>query len=103
MTVNGREKNVLDKVLACAEDTLGQHLWGGYKEGVGFSIHKCRTCYCLFLQMQQEFLETSFVMGTQVRYDEECDDIENAQTASARSDLSTTYGINKRTVRSSQF
>lgn len=98
MTVNGIERIVFGKVLACAGDTLGQHLWGGYKEGVGFSINKCRTCYCLFLKMQQEFFEEAFVMRTQARYNEECEDIENAPTDTVRCDLCTTYGINKRSA-----
>ena len=98
MTVNGIEKIVFGKVLVCAGDTLGQHLWDGYKEGVGFSIHKCRNCYCLFLKMQQEFLEEAFVLRTQARYNKECEEIENAPTDAVRSDLCTTYDINKRSA-----
>jgi hypothetical protein len=98
MTVDGIEKIVFGKVLVCAGDTLGQHLWGWYKEGVGFSIHKCRTCFCLFLKIQQEFLEEAFVLRTQARYNKECEEIENAPTDAVRSDLCTTYGINKRSA-----
>ena len=32
----------------CLEDTLGQHLWGGFKEGVGAAYQKCRHCFCDF-------------------------------------------------------
>lgn len=35
MNVNGSEKVVRGKVVICARDTLGQHYWGGFKEGVG--------------------------------------------------------------------
>ena len=37
MNVNGVVKPVFGKVLTCTGDTLGQHFWGGYKEGVGVS------------------------------------------------------------------
>ena len=37
MVINGVERQVFGKALACTGDTLGQHLWGGYKEGVGVS------------------------------------------------------------------
>ena len=32
-----REINVFGKVVMCLEDTFGQHLWEGFKEGVGKS------------------------------------------------------------------
>lgn len=46
--------------------------------------------------MQQEFLEQAFTLRTQANYDRDCTDIEEAPTDAVRSDLCTTYGINKR-------
>jgi hypothetical protein len=34
MEINGVERQVFGKVLSCTGDTLGLHLWAGYKEGV---------------------------------------------------------------------
>ena len=49
-------------------DTLGQHLWGGYKEGVGVSFQKCRSCYCNFDDMQEKFSEDDFELRTKEQY-----------------------------------
>ena len=51
MEINGVEKVTHGKVLICAGDTLGQHYWGGYKEGVGVAFQKCRHCQCAFEQI----------------------------------------------------
>ena len=39
--VNGARETLFGKVIMCTGDTLGQHLWGGFKEGVGFAFQKC--------------------------------------------------------------
>ena len=59
--VGGIEKVIHGKVLMCNGDTLGQHYWGGYKEGVGAAFSKCRHCQCAFEQMQQEFRYVVYV------------------------------------------
>ena len=51
--VGGLKKVIHGKVCMCTGDTLGQHYWGGYKEGVGAAFSKCRHCQCVFEQMQQ--------------------------------------------------
>ena len=77
-------------------DTLGQHLWGGYKEGVGVSFQKCRSCYCNFDDMQEKFSEDDFELRTKEQYIEQCTEIEEAPSPMIKSDLQTTYGINNR-------
>ena len=85
---------VFGKVILCIGHT--QHLWGGFKEGVGGSFQKCRTCYCLFDPMQAHFCESLFVLRTKEKYDKECTQIENVSSASAKKDLKKIYGINLR-------
>ena len=35
---NGNRFENFGKVLLCTGDTFGQHLWGSFKEGVGFAF-----------------------------------------------------------------
>lgn len=51
MELNGVEKIIYGKVMMCSGDTLGQHYWGGFKEGVGAAFKKCRHCQCAFNQI----------------------------------------------------
>ena len=67
--INGKIVEIFGKVLLCTGDTLGQHLWGGFKEGVGFAFQKCRSCLCNFNEMQQSFDENDFVMRTKHSYE----------------------------------
>ena len=55
---------VYGKVLVCTGDTLGQHLWAGFKEGVGVSFQKCRHCYIDFDTMQTMFEEDERTLRT---------------------------------------
>ena len=41
MKILQNEILIFGKVSMCSGDTLGQHLWGGFKEGVGVSKQKC--------------------------------------------------------------
>ena len=89
---------IFGKVLICTGDTLGQHLWGGFKEGVGVAFQKCRTCYCNFEHMQTAHNEDLFNLRTKSSYDAECDEIEQALNDNVKNNLSTTYGINTRSI-----
>lgn len=55
--INGNQTTIFGKLLMCTGDTLGQHLWGGFKEGVGAAFQKCRSCLCDFDKMQHRFME----------------------------------------------
>ena len=44
MNINGVNKVIYGKVLMCTGDTLGQHNWGKFREGVGAALQKCRYC-----------------------------------------------------------
>ena len=83
-------------VLMCFGDTLGQHLWGGFKEGVGVSKQKCGHCYCEFNDMQSLFREDLFVSRTKLSYEANCLEIEYAETETERSESQKNYVINKR-------
>ena len=94
MEINGNRSEIFCKVLLCTGDTLDQHLWGGFKDGVGFAFHKCRSCLCNFNKMQQRFDENNFVMRTKHSYERHCLDIANAPNEQVKANLKTTYGIN---------
>ena len=96
MKILQNEILIFGKVSMCSGDTLGQHLWGGFKEGVGVSKQKCRHCYCEFNDMQLLFREDLFVSQTKLSYEAKCLEIENAETETERSELQKNYGINKR-------
>ena len=96
MLLQEKEFSVFGKVVMCLGDTLGQHLWGGFKEGVGVSRQKCRHCYCEFDDMQGLFREELFVTRNKELYEQNCSEIKNAETRKNRQELETEYGINKR-------
>ena len=76
--INGNRFGIFGKVLLCTGDTLDQHLWGGFKEEVGFAFQKCRSCLCNFNEMQQSFDGNDFAMRTKHSYETHCLDIANA-------------------------
>ena len=78
MLPQDREINVFRKVVMYLGDTLGQHLWGGFKEGVGVSRQKCRHSYCEFDEIQRLFQEELFVTRNKELYEQNCSAIENA-------------------------
>ena len=92
--------DIFGKVVICTGDTLGQHLWGGLKEGVVASFQKCRTCYCQFDEMQNNFKEELFALRTKASYNDECSRIENALNDNIKNNLRTIYGINERSILS---
>ena len=94
MEINGNRSEIFCKVLLCTGDTLDQHLWGGFKDGVGFAFQKCRSWLCNFNKMQQRFDENNFVMRTKHSYERHCLDIANAPNEQVKANLKTTYGIN---------
>ena len=74
-------------ILMCFGDTLGQHLSGGFKEGVGVSKQKCRHCYCEFNNIQSLFREDLFVSRTILSYEAKYLEIEYAELETERSEL----------------
>ena len=78
MLPQDREINVFRKVVMYLGDTLGQHLWGGFKEGVGVCRQKCRHSYCEFDEIQCLFQEELFVTRNKELYEQNCSAIENA-------------------------
>lgn len=95
MNLNQKEQIVFGKVVMCLGDTLGQHLWGGFKEGVGGAYQKCRHCFCDSNTLQTVFDLSKITQRTKALYEEHCSDIENA-TGEFQHNLKITYGINQR-------
>ncbi|XP_066917219.1 uncharacterized protein [Clytia hemisphaerica] len=95
MNLNGKEQIVHGKVVICLGDTLGQHLWGGFTEGVGGAYQKCRHCFCDFNTLQTVFDLDKITQRTKELYDGHCTEIENA-TGEFQNDLKITYGLNQR-------
>jgi len=89
---------VYGKVIACTGDTLGQHLWAGFKEGVGVAFSKCRHCHCDFESMQTSFREENFVLRNKVNHKREANLIESAPTEAAKETFSLLYGINNKSI-----
>ena len=85
--------DIFGKVMLCTGDTLGQHLWGGFKEGVGSSFQKCRHCYCDFDSMQTKFSTKSFKPRTKSLYEQESNAVINAVDQGVKHNLSLLYGI----------
>ncbi|KAL2076343.1 hypothetical protein ACEWY4_028044 [Coilia grayii] len=90
------EKKIYGAMVSLCGDTLAQHELAGFKEGVGFAFSKCRHCECSYEDMQSQFREDLFTKRTLEKHIRQCDEIEKANTDLLRSNLKTTYGINRR-------
>ena len=98
--IGGSPIKLYGVVVSCLGDTEGQHLWGGFKVGVGWSHQKCRQCLCIYEDMQNKFMETDLTPRTFVQYNQQCTDIETVPTQGSKADLQTTYGIKGRSILS---
>ena len=54
MTIDGCQYTMKGTLLAFVGDTPAVNLVGGFKEGVGFSMRKCRQCMATFDQIQSK-------------------------------------------------
>ena len=52
VTVDGQQYKMKGTLLAFVGDTPAINMVGGFKEGVAFSMRKCRQCMATFDQMQ---------------------------------------------------
>ena len=52
---NGQQYTFRGTVFLVLADTQAAHQLGGYKEGVGFSLRKCRDCMATFNDMQPRY------------------------------------------------
>lgn len=85
-------------LMAYVGDTPAANQAGGFKEGVGGALRKCRHCECDEESMQTYFTEEDFLIRTLNRHLQQCSTIENAPTESLAEHFSTTYGINRRSA-----
>ena len=52
MTLDGRQYHIKGRLIAFVGDTPAVNLVGGFKEGVGMAMRKCRQCMATFDQIQ---------------------------------------------------
>ena len=81
------------KVVHCLGDTLDQHYWEGFEEGVGVSFQKCRQCLCQFETMQNCFSENDFILVTKELHEKECLIIEQAPREQTKTILNERVGL----------
>ena len=85
-------------MLAFVADTLAAHMLGGFKEGVGFSLRKCRHCMIEFDNMQTLFSAQLVAPRTKDGHSQMCTKINGAMNNELREHYSTTYGINRESI-----
>ena len=83
-------------VIAVAADTPASNYLGGYKEGVGGALRKCRHCNVDYENMQNHFEEEDFLPRTLQQHLLQCQVIDQSETL--RDHYSTNYGINRRST-----
>ena len=54
MALNGCQYHVKGRLIAFVGDTPAVNLVGGFKEGVGMAMRKCRHCMATFDQIQSK-------------------------------------------------
>ena len=78
-------------VVAVAADTPASNYMGGYKEGVGGALRKCRHCNTDYETMQNNFEEEKFFPRTLGQHLRQCQVLD--QSEALREHHSTNYGI----------
>ena len=64
INVNGTDHNVEGELVVAIANTQASNLIGGFKEGVGFSYKKCRTCKITAREMKTKFSDDKFSYRT---------------------------------------
>jgi len=54
--INGEMQCIYGAVICLLGDTPGSNFVGGFKEGVGFSLRKCRRCLAVASDMREEVI-----------------------------------------------
>jgi len=96
INVNGTDHNVEGALVIAPADTPASNLIGGFKEGVGFSYKKCRTCKITAREMKTKFSDDKFSYRTMTEYRECCNILESEMSKDAKKYWSTIFGINTR-------
>ena len=81
-------------LLACKGDTPAVAELCGFKEGVGRSFRKCRTCMATTNNMNNLFLEEECTLRNVVQHNTACEKLQQA-TGDVRNYYSKQYGINR--------
>lgn len=98
MNFNEQQSLVKGALIGFCGDTLAAHEFAGFKEGVGFAYQKCRHCECTFDVMQAHFAGKNLILRSLPRYDQQVEEMLNAQTIGMRKRLSSAYGITRRST-----
>jgi hypothetical protein len=96
VVVNGQQITLHGAVVCVCGDTPASNFIGGFKEGVGFSLRRCRACMATGESMSKHFNINDFESRDKVSHSHFCDLIESDVTG--RGNFSVTYGINKRSI-----
>lgn len=54
--VNCEQQTIHGAVICLLGDTPGSNFIGGFKEGVGFALRKCRRCLAVASDMREEVI-----------------------------------------------
>lgn len=81
-------------VVAVSADTPASNYLGGYKEGVGGALRKCRHCNTDYETMQSHFEEEDFLPRTLQQHHLQCHVIDQSENLGDHH--STNYGVTRR-------
>ena len=95
-TFDDGERNIRAYLIAAVGDTPASNCLGGFKESVGAAFIKCRECMCTLQQMKVCFDSNNFTTRHMELHEQQCHQIESADTEYMRNHLSTTFGISRR-------
>eukprot|EP00732_Lithocolla_globosa_P000883 Lithocolla_globosa_v1_NODE_348_length_4377_cov_5.707610.p1 type:complete len:846 gc:universal NODE_348_length_4377_cov_5.707610:2769-232(-) len=76
-------------LISFVGDTLAAHYIGGFKEGVGLSLRKCRCCLATSPDMSNYFFETDFQLRDLATHRDYCESLKGPHKLF----WSTTYGV----------
>eukprot|EP00732_Lithocolla_globosa_P000924 Lithocolla_globosa_v1_NODE_368_length_4282_cov_1393.917909.p1 type:complete len:874 gc:universal NODE_368_length_4282_cov_1393.917909:3941-1320(-) len=76
-------------LLEFVGDTLASQFVGGFKEGVGFALRKCRNCLATATDMNTHFCEADFILRNHETHSRHCELVEGPNGKF----WSTTFGV----------
>ena len=95
MSVRGQKLTVYGSLVMVLGDTPAAQWIGGFKEGVGFANHGCRTCNASATTMKYQFLAKHFQERDQEEHENRCAQLSQLSKTSSVY-WSRCWGINER-------
>jgi hypothetical protein len=97
--ISGKTHIMHGALLCVVGDTPAVSLVGGFKEGVGFALKKCRHCMANNTQIQEKFTEEEFVLRTLQLHLTQCSYVERPGISSEeKQHFSKVYGVNRKSI-----